>query len=117
MCGSTSATVAVGRGYRTNAEGIRQFARDPGRRGHGSRGAAAPLARTRRRDAPDVADQPASTADLAVVYSPLLPVPFRECLLARGFALIETPDQEFESMGTNVLALAPGRCLMLRAIR
>ena len=27
--------------------------------------------------------------------------------------LIEVPDEEFETMGTNVLALAPRRCLML----
>jgi N-dimethylarginine dimethylaminohydrolase len=51
--------------------------------------------------------------DLALVYSPLLPVPFREWLLDRGIALVEVADEEFESMGTNVLALAPRRCLML----
>ena len=51
--------------------------------------------------------------DMAVVYSPLLPVPFREWLLDRGIQLVEVPDEEFESMGTNVLALAPKRCLML----
>ena len=51
--------------------------------------------------------------DLAVVYSPLLPVPFREYLLRRGIALVEVPDDEFESMGTNVLALGPRRCVLL----
>ena len=51
--------------------------------------------------------------DMAVVYSPLLPVPFREWLLDRGIHLVEVPDEEFDSMGTNVLALAPRRCLML----
>jgi len=51
--------------------------------------------------------------DLAVVYSRLLPVPFREYLLGRGIGLVETPDDEFDSMGTNVLALAPRQCLML----
>jgi N-dimethylarginine dimethylaminohydrolase len=45
--------------------------------------------------------------DLALVYSPLLPVPFRQGLLARGFELVEVPDDEFDSMGCNVLALAP----------
>ena len=45
--------------------------------------------------------------DLAVVYSPLMPVPFRERLLDRGMQLVEVPDEEFESMGANVLALAP----------
>jgi N-dimethylarginine dimethylaminohydrolase len=51
--------------------------------------------------------------NLAVVYSPLLPVPFREWLLARGLQLVDVPDEEFESMGTNVLALSPRRCVML----
>jgi N-dimethylarginine dimethylaminohydrolase len=50
--------------------------------------------------------------DLAVVYSPLLPVPFREFLLGRGFRLVEVPDEEFESMGCNVLAVAPRVCLL-----
>jgi len=51
--------------------------------------------------------------DLALVYSPLLPVAFRELLLSRGFDLVEVPEAEFESMGCNVLALGPRRCLML----
>ncbi len=34
--------------------------------------------------------------DLAVVYSPLLSVPFRELLLARGITLVEVPDDEFD---------------------
>ena len=50
--------------------------------------------------------------DLAVVYSPLLPVPFRELLLARGIRLVEVPDEEFEGMGCNILALAPRTCAM-----
>ena len=45
--------------------------------------------------------------DLALVYSPLLPVPFREALLDRGIDLVEVPDEEFDSMGCNVLAVAP----------
>jgi len=52
--------------------------------------------------------------DHAVVYSPLLPVPFREWLIGRGYRLIDVPADEFESMGTNVLALGGGRCLMVR---
>jgi N-dimethylarginine dimethylaminohydrolase len=51
--------------------------------------------------------------DLAVVYSRLLPVPFRKLLLGRGYRLVEVPDEEFDSMGCNVLALGPGRCVML----
>lgn len=50
---------------------------------------------------------------LAVVYSPLMPIAFRDLLLEKSFTLIEVPHSEFESMGCNVLALAPGLCLML----
>jgi len=106
-------TIAVGRGYRTNAEGILQLrallgdsidelivAPLPHWRGSGGvlhlMSLVSPVDR-----------------DLAVVYSPLLPVPFREALIERGLRLVEVPDEEFDTMGTNVLALAPRECLML----
>ena len=106
-------TLAVGRGYRTNDTGIEQLKSLLG-------------------PAVDVVVVPLPhwsgdadvmhlmslispiDADLAVVYSRLLPVPFREWLLQRGMQLIEVPDGEFESMGTNVLALAPRRCVVVR---
>jgi len=105
-------TLAIGRGYRSNAEGIRQLRAMVG-------------------ESVDVIEVPLPhwhgqsdvmhlmslispiDRDLAVVYSRLLAVPFREWLLERGLRLVEVPDQEFETMGTNVLALAPRRCLML----
>jgi dimethylargininase len=106
-------TLAVGLGFRTNAEGLRQL-----------RQALAPA---------DITVIPVelpyhtgpqtclhllsliSIVDhqLAVVYPPLLSVPFWLYLQTRGFRLVEVPPEEFETMGTNVLALAPGRCLML----
>lgn len=49
--------------------------------------------------------------NIAVVYSPLMPIVFRNLLLQRGYQLVEVPEEEFESMGCNVLALAPGICL------
>ena len=51
--------------------------------------------------------------DLAVVYSPLMPINFRNLLIERGFEFIEVPDDEFEAMGCNVLAMAPRKCLMV----
>jgi N-dimethylarginine dimethylaminohydrolase len=51
--------------------------------------------------------------NLAVVYSPLIPIAFRNILIARGYQLIEVANEEFDSMGCNVLALAPRVCLML----
>jgi N-dimethylarginine dimethylaminohydrolase len=105
--------LAVGRGYRTNAEGIRQLAQLLG-------------------DAVDEIEivalphweGPGSCLhlmsfislidhDLALVYSRLMPVPFRESLLERGFELVEVPDGEFATLGCNVLALAPRVAVML----
>jgi N-dimethylarginine dimethylaminohydrolase len=51
--------------------------------------------------------------DLAVVYAPLVPVRLMELLEERGIRLVEVPHDEFETMGPNVLALAPRRALML----
>jgi len=51
--------------------------------------------------------------NLEDVYSPLMPIKFRNELLERGFQLIEVPEQEFDSMGCNVLAIAPRDCLMV----
>jgi len=45
--------------------------------------------------------------DLAVAYLPLLPARLVDLLEQRGVALVEVPDEEFETMGPNVLALAP----------
>lgn len=51
--------------------------------------------------------------DLAVVYSPLMPIAFRQELIARGYQFVEVPEAEFDSMGCNVLAIAPRNCLMV----
>ncbi len=49
----------------------------------------------------------------ALVYSPLLPIHFRELLLEMHYELIEVPDEEFDTMGCNVLAIEPSNCLMV----
>ena len=51
--------------------------------------------------------------DLAVVYPRLAPVRLMELLAERGIETVEVPDEEFESMGSNVLALGPRRALAL----
>jgi N-dimethylarginine dimethylaminohydrolase len=51
--------------------------------------------------------------DLALVYKPLLPSSFAHELTVRGYDLVEVPDQEFDTMGCNVLAVAPRECVML----
>lgn len=50
---------------------------------------------------------------LAVAYPPLMPVAFYRLLEERGIELIEVSEAEFLTMATNVLALAPRRCLVL----
>jgi N-dimethylarginine dimethylaminohydrolase len=106
-------SVAVGRGYRTNAAGIEQL--------HTLLGdlvdEVIAVALPHWRGPGDVFHLMSIISpidrDLALVYSPLMSVPFREHLLERGMTLVEVPDDEFDTMGANVLALAPRRCLML----
>ena len=51
--------------------------------------------------------------DLAVVYPRLAPVRLLRLLADRGIKVVEVPDEEFESQGSNVLALGPRRALVL----
>jgi arginine deiminase len=106
-------TAAIGQGYRTNAEGIRQFrdivAAD------GCEVLEVPLPHW---DGPaDVLHLMSMLSPVApgklLVYSRLLVVPFRNRLRDMGFELIEVPDEEYATMACNVLALAPGICLAL----
>jgi N-dimethylarginine dimethylaminohydrolase len=106
-------TLAVGHTYRSNDEGIRQLqslvgpgvevvvADMPHYRGPGDvfhlMSVLSPIDR-----------------DLALVYSPLMPIRFRDWLIARGIRLVEVPEAEFDSMGCNVLAIAPRHCVMLK---
>lgn len=46
--------------------------------------------------------------DLAVVYLPLLPVGLWQLLVDAGIRLIEVPEEEFGTLGCNVLAVQPG---------
>jgi dimethylargininase len=52
--------------------------------------------------------------DLAVVHLPLMPVRLYQLLQARGVTLVEVPPEEYPTMATNVLAIAPRVCVMLR---
>jgi N-dimethylarginine dimethylaminohydrolase len=109
-----SKTLAVGHTYRTNEEGIRQLT-----------ALLQPLGVTIISVPMPHYKGPADVfhlmsvlspvdCNLAVVYSPLIPIVFRNELMARGYELVEVPDTEFDSMGCNVLALAPRVCLMVK---
>ena len=106
-------TIAVGRGYRTNAAGIAQLRELLG----DTVDELVVVQLPHWRGPADVFHLMSIISpvdrDLAVVYSPLMPVSFREQLLDRGLSLVEVPDEEFASMGANVLAVAPRRCVML----
>ena len=50
-------------------------------------------------------------ADLAVGYPAMTPVRLVQLLPERGVSLVEVPEEEFATMGPNVLALGPRRAL------
>jgi dimethylargininase len=52
-------------------------------------------------------------ADLAVVYRPMMPVRLVQLLAARGVSTVDVPEDEFLTMGPNVLALGPRVALAL----
>ena len=106
-------TLAAGLGFRTNAEALRQLRGVLGELGITLLPVELPYY-----TGPEACLHLLSLISivgerLAVVYPPLLSVPFWQELQARGFRLVEVPPGEFETMGTNVLALAPGLCVML----
>lgn len=106
-------TLAVGQGFRTNTAGFRQL--QEAFSGTDVTLIPVPLPYYQGPEAclhlmsifSMVAD------DLAVIYPPLLPIPFYELLQERGINLIAVPEEEFATMGANVLALAPRQCVML----
>ena len=50
--------------------------------------------------------------NLAVVYERLAPVPLLKALAERGIAWVNVPDDDYATLGCNVLALAPGVVLL-----
>ncbi|MFJ7696438.1 dimethylarginine dimethylaminohydrolase family protein [Lysinibacillus fusiformis] len=105
-------TLAVGRGYRTNDEAIRQLKEMT----------------VEMVDEFIVVQLPHDLGeaeclhlmsfismvdkDLAVVHSRLMPVFFRQLLVERGIQLVEVPKDEYDTLGCNVLALAPRVCVI-----
>jgi dimethylargininase len=107
-------TLAVGLGFRSNAEAVRQM-----------RAALEPIGVTvQGYDMPFFTGPEAClhllslispvTEDMAVAYPRLMPTVFWKGLMERGIKLLEVPDDEFlNTQGTNVLAVEPGRVIML----
>src|SRR5215207_313711 len=105
-------TLAVGRGYRTNDEGIRQLSALLAPYGIDTLTVDLPHWRGPN-ECLHLMSFISPVADrLAVVYPPLMSVPFVQELQRRGWSFIEVPNEEFETHGCNVLALAPMRVLV-----
>ena len=104
-------TLAVGLGYRTNDEGIRQL-----KALIGPEVDVISVALPHFRGPKDVLHLMSILSpidkDLAVVYSPLMSVSFRKLLIAKGFDLIDISEEEYDSLASNVLAVAPRVCVM-----
>jgi len=105
-------TLAVGRGYRTNAEGIRQLRELLVPQGIEVITVDLPHWRGPAECLHLMSFISPVAERLAVVYLPLMSVPFVEDLQRRGWSFIEVPDAEFETHGCNVLALEPRRVLV-----
>jgi len=106
-------TLAVGTGFRTDREGIKQLAA-----GLGPAGVEVLPVELPYHSGPSDCLHLLSLIsmvdrNLAVAHTPLLSVPFWQQLQQRGIDIVEVPAAELPSMGPNVLALAPRKCLML----
>ena len=105
-------TLAIARGYRTNDEGIRQLRALLG----DSVDALVVVPLPHHRGPGDVfhlmSIYSPLAPDLALVHSPLMPILFRELLLAKGTQLVEVAPAELDTLGCNALAVAPRVCLL-----
>ena len=107
-------TLAVGRGFRTNLEGVRQM-----------RALLAPHnIEVLDFDLPVYKGSAAClhlmsvvsplAERLALIYAPLMPTSLYQLMLEMGYTLIEAPHDEFEAslgLNLNVLAVAPMHCI------
>ena len=106
-------TIAIGEGYRTNKEGIEQLKLLLSDQVETVITVSIP-----HWNGPDdclhlMSNLSPIDHDLYLVYSRLLPVSFIKYLLDQNIELIDVPDDEYESMGCNVLAVAPRKVIMI----
>ena len=106
-------TVAVGEGYRSNMEGINQFKHLLGDLVDTVIPVALPHWTGPRDCLHLMSNISPIDHDLYLVYSRLLSVSFRKYLLERKIQLIEVPDEEYDSMGCNVLAMENRKVIMV----
>ena len=112
MCWLDDTTLAVGRGYRTNAAAHEQLTEILGREGVTVERADLPhhLGAAHVMHLMSVVSPVAP--DLAVVFEPLAPVPLLEMLADRGYRIVPADPDELDEQGCNVLAVRPGVVVM-----
>ena len=107
-------TLLVGRGFRTNAAGIDRLVALLQPRGL----RVVPVELPYWNGPADVLHLMSFISlldnDLAVVYRRLLPVPLFELLTSRGVQLIDVPEEEYDTLGCNILAVSPRHIVMVR---
>jgi dimethylargininase len=105
-------TLLVGRGYRTNDDGVAQL-----------RALLEPEHELIQVDLPHFRGPDSCLhlmsfispldRNLAVVFPPMMPVRLMDLLRLKGIDLVEVPEEEFTTQGPNVLALGPRIALAL----
>ena len=106
-------TIAVGEGYRTNREGIEQLRYLLSDQVETVISVPMPHWNGPQDCLHLMSNLSPIDHNLYLVYSRLLPVSFRKYLLDQNIELIDVPDEEYESMGCNVLAVAPRKVIMI----
>jgi N-dimethylarginine dimethylaminohydrolase len=106
-------TVLAGRSYRTNTEALTQLAAILAREGVTLEQVDLPHDRGPGHVLHLMSVISPVADDLAVVYPPLAPVRLMEALADRGVKVIAVDAAEYETMGCNVLAVAPGRVVVV----
>jgi arginine deiminase len=106
-------TLLVGRGFRTNAVGIERLSELLSPLGV----TVIPVELPYWKGPEDVLHLMSFISlldeDLAVVYRRMLPVPLFELLSAYGVQFVDVPDEEYNSLGCNVLAVSPRNVIMV----
>lgn len=106
-------TLMVGRGYRTNAEGIRQLKALLEPQGVEVIAVDLPYFKGPKECLHLMSLINLLDYNLASVFERFMPVALMEMLEARGIQWISMPEEEFYSLGNNILTLSPRRVLMV----
>lgn len=114
------ATLAVGRGLRTNQAGIDQLAHILTPMGVTVRAFDLPLYK-----GPDACLHLMSIISpvdekTAVIYAPMFPVAFWQLLQDLDYRLLEAPADDFvrsDGLSLNILATSPGKCIMIEGFQ